>query len=85
MTAFDSDHVFPESKYYDLGPLSDYSRWGFDIRLLAEAHGNSHYEEVFKALLTGLNELIGSKIWTGSGWGALNHQCCSGGHFAALI
>jgi hypothetical protein len=62
MTAFDSDHIFPESQYYDLViPPKRLLCWGFDGRLLAEAHGNSHYAEVFKALLIGLNELAGSK------------------------
>lgn len=62
MTAFDSEHIFPESKYYDLViPPKRLLCWGFDSRSASEAHGSSYYEEIFKALLIGLNELAGSK------------------------
>lgn len=62
MTALDTDHIFPESKYYDLViPPKRLLCWGFDSRSMSEAHDSSHYEEIFKALLIGLNELAGSK------------------------
>lgn len=58
MAAFDLDDVFPNWKYYDLIlPPKRLLCWGFESQTLAESYRNTHYREVFKAILTGLNEL----------------------------
>lgn len=58
MAALDLEDIFPNWKYYDLvTPPKRLLFWGFETQAIAEAYGNTHYKEVFKAILTGLNEL----------------------------